>query len=295
MTGFAFNHMDCGRLFKLFLILVIFCSICNCVKAECFELENTNANTNEIDNNRFIRCNYERFSVIINCPLSLTLLSWAKAPIPDKGDLDTSSRNYQLDPDAAALNCQQSTANTYSTVVKGFDVGHLTPIDLLDDDINAALEANYMTNLLPQADFFNRNGAWRRTEILAECYRDETQYSGDINVFSGVIVGNDSSNDFFASSHGLVKTPDRFWKIIHARASKDRDGEYDAWIMSNSNNAKANTLDQSRVTLSALISVLVNDDSKLYLPVIRELMNEIPLSAERKKFSYNRRCHRMNG
>ncbi len=64
-----------------------------------------------------------------------------------------------------------------------------------------------MTNIVPQVATFNQ-GLWKETENIIECFRD----LAPIEVIGGVIY-NDTSNDFFVSSHG-IKSPDLFWKTL---------------------------------------------------------------------------------
>ena len=60
--------------------------------------------------------------------------------------------------------------------------------------------------MLPQSANFNSSGAWRRTEQIAECYREIST----LRIWGGVIWGDDATNDVFVDTHNVV-TPDRWW------------------------------------------------------------------------------------
>ncbi len=144
---------------------------------------------------------------------------------------------------------RQSSRSTYASVLRGYDVGHMSAINHFDDNQAAALETNHMTNLLPQASSFNQRGAWRETEKLVECYRDEVGYA-PLWVYQGPIFGDDISNDHFSISHSLPQTPDFYWKVVYSEGKNT----YDAWIIPNENEAKAKSvawLPQNRWTHSS--------------------------------------------
>lgn len=249
---------------------------------------------------KYMRCEYKGYNVVESCDYKLPLVSWTVIGV-DTGDQDTSSRDYKFDPEAKKLDCQQTSSKSYESVRKGFDVGHLTAIDLLDYDQATALETNYMVNLVPQVSTFNRTGAWRRSEILTECYREEP--GKELTVLSGVLIGNDRSNDFYTESHSLIRTPDRFWKLIfqidtaeNLNAEKARVPLwYTLWIMKNSRESKARTLDSSYVDLDTLLKMMSDDDSELYMPVIELIKGFNVKDSVFRKLPYNSACHRRNG
>ncbi len=82
-----------------------------------------------------------------------------------------------------------------------------------------------MANIMPQTRALNR-GAWAATEVLTKCYREQ----GPVWVIGGVYWGDDTSNDFFVQSHGLV-TPDGYWKVMI------RGEDVNAWFFPNSGDA----------------------------------------------------------
>ena len=250
--------------------------VANCIKSENYP------NTAE--------CSYEAFKVLLSCKHNAAVLSIAENVGEDNGNKNTSSRNYKLDETASALNCQQKTSARYASVNSDYDVGHLTAIDLFDYDKTIALQTNVMTNMIPQASSFNRSGSWKRTETLAECYRDEEGYA-PIQVLSGVIFGNDTTNDLFSVSHDLPSTPDYLWKLIYSESM----GIYDAWVMPNANTSKASTLHSSRRTLISLITLLNAQNDSAYKPTLdflKKIQNTKPVF---KELNWNARCHQRRG
>lgn len=274
----------------LTVFLWIFCiSVSETALASC-KFINVDERQTGSESNSYARCDYKAFSTISYCPLKIPLLSWTTI-YPDTGDADTSGRNYKLDPSAAALECQQISSATYSSIKNGYDVGHLTAIDLLDYDKDAALETNYMTNLIPQHSSLNRHGAWRKTERLTECYREDYK---ETQIFSGVLTGTLTQNDHFISSHGLVKTPDRFWKQIKFE-SNDSQTFYSAWIFDNSAIGSRESLNEISVSVEELFNVINSEDETIYTPVIELLETSLPSGSQEITLSINRNCHSRNG
>jgi len=227
---------------------------------------NTFANCVKSDLTNTAYCEYERFSVWLSCKQKAAVLSMSVIG-PDKGNKNTTNRNYYLDPSAKALSCQQSSDDTYASYKKGYDVGRLIAIDHFDDNQTQALQTNTMVNMVPQTKSFNRNGAWKKTESLTECYRDEESLT-PLTVYSGVIYGNDSSNDFYTQSHGLPETPDYLWKLIYSNQAN----KYDLWVMRNSNESKVSTIPSSRRSIDSLTTLLDGENEVHYAPVIFELL-----------------------
>ncbi|KPJ94471.1 MAG: hypothetical protein AMJ53_05155, partial [Gammaproteobacteria bacterium SG8_11] len=97
-----------------------------------------------------------------------------------------------------------------------------------------------MTNILPQARTMNR-GAWKLTEEIIECKRDEET----LNVIGGVVWGRNPDDDFFIESHG-VETPDYFWKVVIG------NDKAIAWLIPNSHNAKRSRLDEYIISIEEL-------------------------------------------
>ena len=115
--------------------------------------------------------------------------------------------NYTFDPTLPKDCGQQTSTNSYASVVSGWERGHLVASNHMDFDANYLLRANYMTNIVPQLASVNR-GVWKETENITECFRE----LAPINV-SGGVVYDDTNNDFFVPSHG-IKSPDFFWKTL---------------------------------------------------------------------------------
>ena len=86
-----------------------------------------------------------------------------------------------------------------------FQRGHLADANALDSFQQAMIDPFFVTNMLPQAARFNGGGgAWRRTEEIAECYREISI----LRIWGGVIWGDDATNDVFVDTHNVI-TPDR--------------------------------------------------------------------------------------
>lgn len=267
--------------------VILFLSLLNLTSVKSFAVPACELLSN--GSKDFVQCNYTSYKTINYCLLNLPLVSWVGLT-RDVGDADTSSRNYKIDPNAAAFKCQQTSDKKYNPVESGYDVGHLTAIDHLDNDKAAALETNFMTNLVPQVASLNRHGAWRKSERLTECYREEYRRT---TVYSGVIVGNDSDNDHFIASHGLVKTPDRFWKLIKFLDEQNQTF-YTAWIFENSVEGAYQPLTENKLTKADLLTLL-NLEIDTYKPVIELLNRELPADAQSVQLSINRKCHSRNG
>lgn len=178
----------------------------------------------------------------------------------DTGDAKRSSSFY-LDSKVPAR-CQQTSTDSYKRPPGDkptYDRGHLVPANHLDHSSEAIKQTNTITNILPQVASMNR-GAWKHTEEIIECYRD----IDELLVIGGVLWGNDASNDFFVSSHGIT-TPDAFWKAII------RPGRVIAWIIPNSEVAKYKVLDSYLVSVRK-IEQLTGEK----IPVEEFLRDEVP-------------------
>jgi endonuclease G len=132
---------------------------------------------------------------------------------------------FNLDPNLSKNCGQQLSTNSYSSVVSGWDRGHLVASNHMDYDAAYLLSANYMTNVVPQLASFNQ-GLWKETESITECYRD----IAPIRVIGGVIY-TDATNDFFISSHG-IKSPDFFWKTLITTDSNNQISTI-SWLFPN--------------------------------------------------------------
>jgi endonuclease G len=225
-----------------------------------------NANCVKFDANNFAYYQYERFSVWLSCTQKTAVLSMAVIGV-NKGSENTKSRNYFLDDSAKGISCQKTSDETYASYKEGFDAGHLNAIDHFDENEPQALQTNTMANMVPQATSFYRNGAWKKTESLTECYRYELELS-PLTAYSVVLYGNDQSNDCYSECHGLPETPDHLWKLIYTLSAN----QYDLWIMKNSNTSNVSTLPNSRRSITSLITMLDEENELHYIPVIAELL-----------------------
>lgn len=186
-----------------------------------------------------LKIDYEGYTVWLDCERKGAIKFHYMASA-DSGSFKRSNK-YLLDQNVPTR-CQQTSSATYKRP-KGqtrYDRGHLVPANHLDGSKKAIKQSNYMTNILPQAANMNR-GAWLLTEEIVECYRDLEQ----LDVWGGVIWGENTANDHFLKSHG-VQTPDAYWKVI-MRGKKSI-----AWIIPNSPNAKRKNLDQYVVSINSV-------------------------------------------
>ena len=126
-----------------------------------------------------------------------------------------------------------------------YDRGHGVHQNIWDHSKVLMKESNSMANIIPQASKLNRSGVWRKTEELTECHRDK----GEVEVWGGVVWGNDTSNDHFKKSHG-VTTPDQLWKVI-----KFPNGEVNAWLMPNDNSPTGVKMDTYLVSPAKLMNL----------------------------------------
>lgn len=267
---------------KLGLLVIYLALFSKATYAACSLVNSTSA--------KQMLCDYDRYEVLVSCKYRMPLISILSIG-QDIGNGNTSNRNYFIDEEAAAQNCQQSSSNRYAQINSDYDVGHLTAIDHLDDSIKAALETNAMTNLVPQNKAMNRYGAWKKTETLVECYRDDVIEPLGMTIFSGVIIGSDIDNDHFTMSHDLMSTPDYMWKLIYFK----RKNQYDAWIIKNDANSLSSNLDEFRKPITKIIEVLKNDSEKeqsFSISKLKEILESEPIMVELK---YNSECKKRIG
>ena len=262
---------------KLGLLTIVLVSFTKTAYAACSLVESTSS--------KQMLCRYERYEVLVSCKYRMPLLSTLSIG-RDAGNENTANRNYFLDEDAKTLDCQQSSSNRYSQTNSEYDVGHLTAIDHLDDSPKSALQTNAMTNLVPQNKVMNRYGAWKRTETLVECYRDDINTPLGMDVLSGVLIGSDINNDHFTISHNLMSTPDYMWKLIYFKS----ENIYDAWIIKNSSNSLGSNLKSYRTPIGKIIEELINDNEQeqsYSLDRLKEILAKKPTMVELK---YNSNC-----
>ena len=211
---------------------------------------------------------YNGFTVWVDCDKGGAQVVYYRAE-QDTDDFDRSS-GFRID-NSIPPECQPRSTGTYrnNTVPANtgyYDIGHLVPANHLDYSQQSMNDSFYVTNTLPQQSTFNRHGAWAYTEKLTECYRDiET-----LDVWAGVLWGNDSSDDYFLNTHGIA-TPDYWWKVV----IRINTGEYVAWIMPNNKASKAANIN------SYLVSIEELANAGAYLPnneyvITRQMIGVLP-------------------
>jgi endonuclease G len=142
--------------------------------------------------------------------------------------------------------CQQFKTGTYKTSSEDqYDRGHGVHQNIWDHDIKLMKLTNLMSNIIPQERRQNRYGLWRYTEKLTECHREVS----DVYVLGGNIWGDDTSNDHFLASHGVV-TPDHLFKIIIINE------DVYAWIIKNDNYATTKNANEHLVSILEIESRL---------------------------------------
>jgi len=141
--------------------------------------------------------------------------------------------------------CQQKSNKTYklNSNINGYDRGHGVPANHFDYSKEAVNSTNTMANVVPHQRKLNQTGLWRYTDKIIECNRD----TKNVFVYGGVIWGDDSTNDYFLNSHGVV-TPDYLYKIIVINE------KYQAWIMPNDKSPRSENADLYRVKVSEIES-----------------------------------------
>ena len=177
----------------------------------------------------FTELRYNNFTLWYSCERKGTMF-FSFETIPDAGDAKKPG-SFHYDDDLS-IECQQTSLGTYKPG-NLWHRGHLVAANLWDHSDEAILETNVITNVIPQTRTSNI-GAWRRTEAITDCKRDETT----VSVFGGVIWGTDQTNDHFIGSHG-IETPDKLFKILIT--SND---EVIAWVIPNNKEAYWRNLDQ---------------------------------------------------
>jgi endonuclease G len=155
-------------------------------------------------------------------------------------DLDNRPRKDKFSVDnLVPAKCRQTSTSSYS---QQYHRGHLFAANHFDNDDNQMWESFYMSNIVPQHQVSNI-GAWKRTEVITECYREHHA----IYLAAGVLYGTDQSDDVFVQSHGVV-TPTAMWKYIQLDSDK-----YSAWIIPNNEQAVKDKLPSFEVSIEDLM------------------------------------------
>ena len=145
-------------------------------------------------------------------------------------DTDNIDTNHGFQIDERYQDCQQTSNETYKRPKNAkdkYDLGHIVPANHLDNNADAYRASYWMTNVVPQHRKLNQHGAWRKTENLIECWREEAL----LEVWIGVLWGDNDADDYFVKSHG-VATPDEFVKLVY-RSGTTEQGQAIAWRLPN--------------------------------------------------------------
>ncbi|GMH59070.1 hypothetical protein TL16_g02750 [Triparma laevis f. inornata] len=169
---------------------------------------------------------------------------------------------YCLDPlkdgqpwSLAGLNSKKRKEQCSKQV--GHDRGHQIPANNFDHNKKVCAKTNYMTNIMPQADKMNR-GAWLKTEMLGECWRQENP----LTILGGGVFIQDVTTtvpewdgvdrtDWFVDTH-YVKNPAYFWKIIVAEQTDKQPYDVIAFWVPNHESATNKKIDDYVVSVSEL-------------------------------------------
>lgn len=204
------------------------------------------------DNLDLFKKEFQGFTLWLDCETHHGAVAFYYPIGKDKGNFVLKNKGFRFAPHVAS-SCQPETWRSYKTTTvnpaEGTWIrGLLVPRNHMDGNRKALKETHYLTNTLPRDSALSGSGgAWYRTELITECYRDITP----LKIWGGVIWGKNKDNDFFTTTHG-IKTPDFWWKLIY-REDKE---EYIAWIFPNHWSAKASKLDNFLVSIKELSAVL---------------------------------------
>lgn len=184
---------------------------------------------------RYVTVKHNGFTLVMDCVTKTPLMF--NFQIGKDVWNEPRSDSFDTDP-VLPSRCQQERSSSYGHK-KGtmYHRGHLVGANAMDNSRVTMEESFYMSNIIPQAEGFNR-GAWLKTEQYQECLRERSEI-----VVLGGVAFNDDQNDFFIKSHG-IKTPDIFWKIIIT-------GEgYYAWKFDNTNEMTGEVTNQYLTTVN---------------------------------------------
>lgn len=201
-----------------------------------------------------IRRDYPGFSLEVDCDVKGPVSAYYQIG-PDEGD-EKSKKSFHPDKELRP-DCRQTSTATYNAPKEApftYDRGHLVPANHMDNDSEAITSTYVMTNIVPQASVLNGSGgAWRKTEDLIECWRED----GPLEVWIGVVWGSNTDNDHFVDSHGIA-TPDKFVKLVHRRKASKAI----AWELPNEP-IRSSDLD-ARIVAPKVVEAVIG--TELYLP-----------------------------
>ncbi|MFT7054092.1 MAG: endonuclease G [Psychromonas sp.] len=181
---------------------------------------------------------YQAYTLYISCLHRGPLYGFMSLK-KDNGNLPRKTR-FAVDI-VVPSECRQVSTSSYN---KTYHRGHLFAANHFDNDGLQMWESFFMSNVVPQHHVSN-TGAWKKTEVITECYREHHS----IYLAAGVIYGSDKSDDYFLRSH-KVTTPTAMWKYIQL----DND-KYSAWIIPNNEDATQKNLHSFEVKIQDLMRI----------------------------------------
>jgi len=168
-----------------------------------------------------------------------------------------------------------------------FDIGHLVTYNHMDHSISEAVEANYITNVVPQVTGLNyAGGAWRHTERIANCWRNNPNVAY-VEVIGGLVF-SDATNDYFVESHG-IRTPDWFWKVLILHGTENQQ-DVIAWYMPNTKDAKRGEKSKQLNTYIRSVEEL----RELVGDPIAEVADWLAAKKPEKSWRTGKRCRKKN-
>jgi len=214
---------------------------------------------------------YDGFTLWLDCSEKLAVL--AKYQVT-KDTANFKKKSYKMGKDE---DCRQSSNNTYASASKKLPTdmkpnhpyhnGHIVPANHLDYSQKAINDSMHMDNIFPQVGRFNGSGgSWYYTEKLTECLRDGT----DLDVYLGLIMGDNEKNDHFLNSHG-VRTPDFAWKIIHRKDTNT----IQTYLMPNTYGSTESNMEEYVVDIEHLLSKLTSSEVKAHLKPLESLNQDL--------------------
>ncbi|CCQ09832.1 endonuclease precursor [Pseudoalteromonas luteoviolacea B = ATCC 29581] len=220
----------------------------------------------QADTKSLVYINYDSWQIWYNCE-KRGYEYFHYTTVKDEGNLSRFSPFHQ--EDSLPENCRQFSTSPYRTDEDNpkFDRGHGVHQNIWDHSKELMERSNSMANIVPQASYLNRYGVWRKTEELTECYRD----LGKVEVWGGVIWGDNTSNDYFLKSHGVV-TPDFLWKVIILP-----NKETYAWLMPNDDTPKAQLINDYLISPKEL-----SQKVKLDFKLSEKELNEVDISSPKR-------------
>jgi len=181
---------------------------------------------------------YEGFTLWVDCEKKSAIRFYYRLG-PDVGNVKREHHRCCTSDTTMPAHCRQLTTATYKPRSLGLDRGHLVPFNHMDFSREAAVESNFMVNILPQASKMNQSGgAWHKTEDITECYREH--YA--LEIMGGPLWSSSSSP---IETHGIY-VPESFWKVIR------RDDDSIAWIIPNVQEATEDKLGQYIVSVEVI-------------------------------------------